>query len=938
MRNRIVSQYFNALINAGFAGDLEDNLGSRHVLATDNSPYEQIPAGVVFPRSTRDVSILFQVANQVDFSTLTFTPRGGGTSTNGQSLGAGIIIDCSRHLRGIKNFDAELGTITVEAGVVLDELNRFIADAGWFFPVLISTGSRACLGGMANTNACGKGSAYYGQMCHHVDVLTTVLSHGEIIESSALNANAWSALTEKSTALGQICRKIHHEIQLGIPTLIKKKHPKLRRTLTGYGLSTLVTENHGVDINQLIIGSEGTLGVVTELRLKLRRKPKKPVLVVFTYESFFSALEHGQLLLSSVNTRPAAIEALDEKILSLAKLDELTNQTRGLNLVEYLLENNSESSLDDRLEDILKNHSSYLTYKIIHNPEEQARYWELRKKAVGLLSNFTWEGRHPLSGIEDCLVPPENLSEFIAELTQILDSRGLCYGMFGHVDAGCIHVRPAFNLADPNDEREYVNIIHTVKQLVEKYDGLLWGEHGKGLRSAFAPDFWGNTLYASMCRIKHAFDPLNRLNPGKIAASNVSTPLMSITTLPFQEKLNQSISTALKSRYESALNCNGNGACFNQDKQQLMCPSYKITGDRIHSPKGRARLVRAYLRDKAYADAAYHALSGCLGCNGCTNQCPAQVNIPAIKSDFLAAYHSNKRRSLNHFLIKISEELTWLAAGFPKLSRLLLRNLIIQQLLKRIGLTRLPIFPKNKAPLTKLYHSKEIISVAQSGDLVLLGDFLTLNYEPELITQIIEALTLFYGQVFLLAPFYSGIARYGEGDLETAHVYLKRHKKLFLQLKEKNILYTTLDPSIDSYLKSQSHYFPSLSELLIKIDWSKWRFKKCEKRIYLLLHCHEAANLNSNSNSNYWQDIFYQCGYDITTPSLSCCGMAGAYGLQTAHAKNSQQLFESTWQDYCKPGIITLATGYSCRSQIAFFTQMKPMHPLVFLFNHVESI
>ena len=940
MQDSRVREFFDALINAGFDGDLEDDLGSRHVLATDNSPYEQMPAGVLFPRSTHDVTLIFQVANQPDFQALTFTPRGGGTSTNGQSLGEGIIIDCSRHLRAIKNFDAELGYITVEAGVVLDELNRFIAPEGWFFPVLISTGSRACLGGMANTNACGKGSAYYGQMCHHVDALTTVLSNGELIETSALNTQAWEELSRENTTLGHISKQIQHEIQANIPALIKKKHPNLRRTLTGYGLSTLITQHQYIDINQLIIGSEGTLGVVTELRLKLTRKPRKTVLVVFTYTSFISALEHGQSLLSHPNTRPVAIEALDEKILSLAKRDEFTDQVRGLNLVEYVLDNNSETSIETCLKNSDKNHSSYLTYKIIHDPAEQAAFWELRKKSVGLLSNFNWEGRHPLSGIEDCLVPPAHLPGFIRELTQLLDSRGLCYGMFGHVDAGCIHVRPAFNLADAQDERDYLNMIHVAKRLVEKYEGILWGEHGKGVRSAFAPEFWGDAIYASMCRVKHAFDPYNRLNPGKIAASNLAMPLISINTLPFQEKLNQSISARLKHRYESALNCNGNGACFNHDKQQLMCPSYKVTKNRIHSPKGRARLVRAYLRDPAYADAAYHALNGCLGCNGCTNQCPAQVNIPAIKSEFLAAYHSHKRRNLTHFFIKISEELTWQTARFPKLSRIFFGNPISQKVLTLMGLTRLPSIPKKQFPIPPFHHSKEILSTAEPGDLVLLSDFLTFNYEPELINKIIESLRLFYGRVFLLAPFYSGIARHAEGDLETAHVYSKKNKNLLLQLKQNNILFTTLDPSVDSYLKSQHDNFPSLAELLLTIDWSKWRFKKSEKEIYLLLHCHETANLNSNSKStsNYWQDIFRRCGYVITTPSLGCCGMAGAYGVQTAHAKNAQQLFESTWQDYCRPDIITLATGYSCRTQISFFTKIKPIHPLVFLLNHVESI
>jgi len=464
--------------------------------------------------------------------------------------------------------------------------------------------------------------------------------------------------------------------------------------------------------------------------------PKYKRLLVVKYEHFDDALRDAQIL---VENDPAAIETIDEKILSLAKEDEIylkikdfivdekqksgknTRPTRTISLLEFC--GNNKNKLEKQVSalckiiDARKNKSGEATgYYRTADPQEIKDLWSLRKKGVGLLGNTKGE-RKPLPFVEDTAVPPENLADYIREFRKLLESYGLQYAMFGHVDVGCLHVRPALDLKNPQEEGWIRELSDQVVVLVKKYGGVMWSEHGRGYRSEYTTDFFGEELHHDLRRIKEAFDPENRLNPGKIVTplSQATDKVVSLEG-PLRGHQDRQIAPELLKEYETTVNCNGNGACFDYSAKNVMCPSSRITRDRIHSPKGRAGMMREWLRmlslnperetsvsnnssgnfsgftqTKSAADnffnsayskikntlrknqgeydfshEVYDSMAGCLVCKACVTQCPVHVNVPEFRSKFLNLYHSRYLRPLKDYLVGSTETIGRLFSNIPR--------------------------------------------------------------------------------------------------------------------------------------------------------------------------------------------------------------------------------------------------------------------------------
>lgn len=966
-----------ALQAAGFRGEIDASLAARTVMATDNSVYELMPQAVLYPRDIEDIVCVLQLAAR-QFPALTFTPRGGGTSTNGQCLGEGITIDCSRHMRGITHLDLSQRTVTVEAGVVLDELNRFLQPFGCFFPVAISTGSRATLGGMFNTNACGKGSSYYGRMSDNVSTVTAVMADGTVMEVVPLSPAELITQCQRTDSLGAVYRQVSQTVSEHA-TAISNLYPQLARTLTGYTLAE-VWRDEQFHLSAVLAGAEGTLAVVTNLTLKLRPLPRQRLLAAIQYMDFMQALEDGPILAA---LSPVAIEVVDARILALAERDSLFTELRedithpeqqvgGLTLAEWVVDEDSALvALMQRLQTDFAAQSpvTRLQVRWITEPKRRQQLWELRKKCVGLLGNFEWQGRRPVSGIEDTLVPVTQLKPFIEALVQRLESRGLTYGMYGHLDAGCVHVRPAFNLQDHAEASDYFALVHDVVALVRRYHGILWGEHGKGFRSEFVPAVFGETLYAELCKIKAAFDPHNRLNPGKIAVAPAVPPqqLIEVAHYPLQGELNRSIGLAAAHRYQAALACNGNGACFNQARDEVMCPSYKVTAERIHSPKGRARLARQWLRIKAathgkvsqrtlwrwvrkwwtrddFSHAVYHAMAGCLGCRGCQTQCPSHVNVPHFKAQFLASYHSQYARSLPGFVLARSEEWAYRQARSAAWSNRLLHNPLARALIKTIGMVNLPRLsePSLLQRGVTTFSVEQVLQQAQPGDLVLLQDFVTSNYDAAVVTDVLYLLQRLGKRVWLLKKFMNGKAWHAQGELETFHGLVKRNAARLQSLANQGLQLLGIDPSITlTYRHEYREAFTQLAmptvhllqEWLTPALFQQSKFAPFAEPIILLQHCTEQATCPQSATA--WQAIFAAAGFTLSVADVGCCGMAGSYGMQRQHQVNARQLFMMSWEPWMHSSGVILATGFSCRSQIGLCSQRRALHPLSFLAQRV---
>lgn len=542
-----------------------------------------------------------------EFRAVVLTPRGGGTGTNGQSLTDGIIVDLSRHMNRILDINVEERWVRVQSGVVKDQLNAALKPHGLFFAPELSTSNRATVGGMISTDASGQGSCTYGKTRDHVLDLRTVLLDGTPMDTGVLDEAGLATEMARGDRVGAVYRcaaQIAEQEAERIATVF----PKLNRCLTGYDLAHLREADGRFNLNSVLCGSEGSLGFIVEARLNVLPIPKFSILVNVRYGAFMDALRDANALMAK---KPLSIETVDSKVLLLAMKDIVWHgvaeyfpadplvPTLGINIIEF--SGDEQAEVEGRVHDFIQHLESdtsvvRLGHTLAVGAAAVNRVYTMRKRSVGLLGNVDGEAR-PQPFVEDTAVPPENLADYIAEFRALLDGHGLAYGMFGHVDAGVLHVRPILDMKDPAQAALIRPLSDAVAELTQRHGGLLWGEHGKGLRSQYVPGYFGE-LYPALQRLKAAFDPANQLNPGKIAtpASVPAAQLTLVDALTLRGDLDRTIDERVWQSYDAAMHCNGNGACYNYDPNDAMCPSWKATRNRIHSPKGRASLIREWLR------------------------------------------------------------------------------------------------------------------------------------------------------------------------------------------------------------------------------------------------------------------------------------------------------------------------------------------------------
>ena len=509
----LYQQFANTLKKQRFSGDVNLQYGARLAVATDNSIYQQLPQMVLHPHNKQDVQTITKLADESQYQAIKFSARGGGTGTNGQSLTPGIVVDLSKYMDRILEINVEENWVRVEAGVVKDQLNDYLRPYGFFFSPDLSTSNRATLGGMINTDASGQGSLVYGKTSDHVLALESVLANGDLIATEKMTIAQAEELASQANSYGKIVKQVLASCRDN-RQLILTKFPRINRFLTGYDLEHVFNnEFTEFNLSRLITGSEGTLAIVCEAKLNLTPIAIAKTLINIKYDSFDSALRHSPQLVAAKAT---SVETIDNKVLNLARQDiiwhsvsdlitDVDNQTMdGINMVEY--NGDSVAGLAEQVKqltnqldkDIKEQVGGVIGYQVTSDLASIGKLYAMRKKAVGLLgAGFEGKGqgnKKPLAFAEDTAVPPEHLADYISEFRRLLDSYHLDYGMFGHVDAGVLHVRPALDMCDPNQEKILRQISDKVVALTAKYGGLMWGEHGRGYRSEYGPEFFGEQL------------------------------------------------------------------------------------------------------------------------------------------------------------------------------------------------------------------------------------------------------------------------------------------------------------------------------------------------------------------------------------------------------------------------------------------------------------
>ncbi|WJY16752.1 FAD-binding and (Fe-S)-binding domain-containing protein [Pectobacteriaceae bacterium CE90] len=996
-----VLNFLEALKQNGFTGDIATDYADRLTMATDNSIYQLLPDAVVFPRSTADVALLARLAGDPAFLELTFTPRGGGTGTNGQALNQGIVVDTSRYMNRILEINPEQGWVRVEAGVIKDQLNQYLKPFGYFFAPELSTSNRATLGGMINTDASGQGSLAYGKTSDHVLGLRAILLGGDMLDTQAMPVALAEQLARENSPLGQIYHTVLHRCREQRQFIVEK-FPKLNRFLTGYDLRHVFSDDmQTFDLTRILTGAEGTLAFITEAKLDITRLPKIRRLVNVKYDSFDSALRSAPFM---VEAQALSVETVDSKVLNLAREDIVWHSVSelitdipgqemlGLNIVEFAgddeaLINTQVSGLCQRLDTLLHHREAgIIGYQVCHDLVGIERIYAMRKKAVGLLGNSKGLAK-PIPFAEDTCVPPQHLADYIAEFRALLDSHNLTYGMFGHVDAGVLHVRPALDMCDPQQEILMKQLSDQIVELTAKYGGLLWGEHGKGFRAEYSPAFFGPELYDELRRIKAAFDPDNRLNPGKICAPlGVDAPMMTVDAVK-RGTYDRRIPLTVRSAFRGAMECNGNGLCFNFDARSPMCPSMKITGNRIHSPKGRASLVREWLRllteqgvdplaleqqlsqqrmslrsliDKTrntwyarqgnydFSHEVKEAMSGCLACKACSTQCPIKIDVPSFRARFLQLYHTRYLRPARDYLVAGVESYAPLMARSPKTFNFFLKQPWLSALSRKyIGMVDLPllsspslhqVFAGHQAMATTLEQLEQMSPQMRADYVLIVQDPFTSYYDAQVVADFVRLVEKLNLKPVLLPFSPNGKAQHIKGFLQRFAKTVTKTAEFLNRVARLDLPMVGVDPALvlcyrDEYREVLGDKRGDFQVLLVHEWLTDVLADKAPQPLngdpwYLFGHCTETTALPVSTQQ--WSAIFARFGATLENVSVGCCGMAGTYGHESKNLVNSQGIYGLSWQPALQrlPQQRCLTTGYSCRSQVKRMEGSGLRHPL----------
>lgn len=937
--------FMAALPATGFAGDIETGLDSRIVLATDNSVYWLPPAGAVFPRVPEDIARVVRLAATGRFGRVALTARGGGTGTNGQSLTEGVLIDCSRHLTAIAEFDSVNGRVTVEPGVVLDQLNAFLAPSGWFFPPDVSTATRATIGGMVATDASGKGSRHYGRTSDYIEALDVVLADG----TTRRFARPGAGTPGVGDALE---RAVAAELE-AVRAVVARVFPEMNRGLTGYNLKQALPEGGGLDMTRLLAGSEGTLALTGRITLRLRRRPRLTGLVVVFYERFADALDDVPRLVSA---DPLAVEILDDKILRLAQTDPVWTEIGALfgdvgavgavNYVEVTGE--TEGELGARIARITRLLAEPARgqgpHRIVTDPGAIRAAWSLRQKSVGLLGALEAD-RPGIPFVEDSAVPPDRLAAYIERFRAILDGHGVDYGMFGHADVGCLHVRPTIDMRDPAQQGLIRIISDQVADLAHAHGGLLWGEHGRGLRGQYAAQTFGPDLLPVLARIKALFDPENRFNPGKLATPDGS-PVLAVDAVPFRGTRDAAITGAMADAFGKAASCNGNGACHGWSVAEAMCPSYKATGDKRLSPKGRASLLREWARAEALgapdADltaAVHESLASCLSCRACASACPVKIDIPTMKSRFLARYFAGRRRPLRHWAMRVMEPAIQLARRLPGVSNLLLHNRVAKGLARRaFGLVDLPEFSETvlEAGWRKRGLAPAVTgprSDAADGSVILVPDSFNAAFDTEALFAAADLLAALGFRVLTAPVLANGKALEVLGfGAEFARAEARRSRALSA-LAGSGLPLVGIEPAVNAMATPGARVEPIDRFLFARLDALPQR-PLSSPAATLFLHCTEKSA--DPATAQRWRAIAHRLGVALEAAEAGCCGMSGLFGHEAEHAALSRRIFDLSWSGPAGNDL-TLATGFSCRCQTGRFGARPARHPAALLLERLAA-
>ena len=936
----------------------------KALYATDASVYRKIPLAVAFPKDEKDLQLLIEFATQ---NKVTLIPRTAGTSLAGQCVGDGIVVDVSKHFTNIIAFDELNKTITVEPGVVRDELNLFLKPFGLFFGPNTSTSNRCMIGGMVGNNSSGSTSIRYGVTRDKVLQIDGVLSDGSLVCFKELTSKEFKLKTQEQSLEGKIYASIYNELsQEQVQQEIKSQFPKpsIHRRNTGYAVDELLASDlfggleATINIAKLLSGSEGTLVFSTAITLQLDIvQPKESVIVASHFKSIKESLKATVL---AMNHELFACELMDKVILDCTKNNREHSKNRFFiqgdpeAILMFEVSANSieeaQNKADKLIADLDNNNFGYHHPKIIG--EDIKRMFDLRKAGLGLLGNIIGD-KKAVACIEDTAVDLNDLPNYIEEFTKIMDKYQQKAVYYAHAGAGELHLRPILNLKKSEDVSLFRKITTETAQLVKKYGGSFSGEHGDGIvRAEFIPLMIGETNYQLLRRIKKTFDPNNIFNQGKITDAfpmdkslryDIDRNEPEIKTIQdFSD--NQGI-------LKLAEKCNGSGDCRKPASAGgAMCPSYRATKDEKDTTRARANTLREFLTNSEQANKFNHqelkeVFDLCLSCKACASECPSNVDVAALKSEFLYQYQEENGYSFRNTMFANNVKYNKIGSLVPGLTNLVLNTYLTKSIM---GISLKRSIPKLTPKTLKAWYKKQTHSSSQKIVYVFCDEF-TNFYDTEIGKDTITVLKrLGYNPTFINHP-ESGRSFISKGFLKEAKALANENVSIFKELITEETPLVGIEPSAiltfrDEYIRladdvnsatiiSKNTF--TIEEFILK-EFEKGtirtnQFTTEDKLVKIHGHCHQKALSSTHATFSI---LNIPKNYKPTIMNTGCCGMAGSFGYEKEHYKVSMQVGEDTLFPKIRntsKDIEIVAAGTSCRHQIYDGTKRIAKHPITVL-------
>jgi FAD/FMN-containing dehydrogenase/Fe-S oxidoreductase len=967
-------------LKKNFQGEMLFDRISRILYSTDASNFQIEPMGVVLPRNEDDICAIVEIAGRYSVPII---PRGSGSSMAGQTLGTGLVLDCSKYLNRIHEVDIEGRTAIVGPGVILEALNTQLESKGLMFGPDPASAERATIGGMVGNNATGAHSIRYGLTIDHVLTTDVVLSDGSLAHFEPLSRERFEQQQNVAGLEGKIYSQMAN-IREAYADVIKDHWPGTWRRASGYSLNYLLDfspnspagwyepslaypPTAGLNLAPIMVSSEGTLAILRKIKLNLVEQPKAKALAILPFKSVAEAADATPALLEH---EPHAVELIPRTIFERAKaipayarrMSFLEGDPAAVLVVEFDGENAREATM--------KAHS-LRGATVLESSEAMADLWAVRKVGLGLLMSIPGDTK-PITFIEDVAVPVEHLGDFVRRVETILTANKTYGEWYAHASAGCLHLRPMINLKTSEGVSQMRDIAEAIIEITLSLHGSVSGEHGDGLsHTEYNERLFGPELMQAFREIKTAFDPQELLNPGKvIPASDGFGGSGSLTdNLRYGSEYSVSEPEVVfahrrEGGFAAAIEaCTGVGVC--RQENGLMCPSYQVTRDEIHTTRGRANVLRAAMSgllppESLTSDEMYQVLDLCLECKGCKAECPTAVDMARLKAEFLHQYNEDRGVPLRsrlfaniHFMASLARPLAGVVEAVSKSQTL--RNL--QQTFLGISKRRtIPSFSKQTFRAWAQGLSETMPK--NQPRVILFVDTYTQFMQPEIgqdakfvLEHLGYHIDVIEDQVCCGRPMIS------KGLLKQAKENAWQNIEVLNQAGYEDIPVVGIEPSCiltlrDEYLE----FFPEdprtkaladraylLEEFLVEPNSSgdrpidKWGGRPDAPVARYHNHCYSKALVGSEA----FRQLFKSIGVDAFEIPSGCCGMAGSFGYEEEHYDLSLQIAEQVLLPSVREGHHAaqdiLAPGYSCRTQIRDGAEVEALHPVQYLANIIRN-